>query len=136
MGCIETPGSAAAWGPFVEFDSNSEFTDLNFGGCIAKLDPSAAGQKCGTAYEELEQCYDEACFESCASNLTAFSACTQLALGSRCSSFQDAVDIACAEENAVTEKCDALVYGGYQDGGVSEATAYLALFCEVPSGGG
>jgi hypothetical protein len=145
--CIDVAQSAAAWGPYVFLSNpnnpNDYYSHVNYGGCIAKLDPTDAGTTCGASYQEQEECFNAACVPSCpnadttTAGYAALQACEQEAQGGDCATYQSAYDVACAHETQVANECEALIDGTQGDAGLSvEGTyKYVALFCEVPDGG-
>jgi hypothetical protein len=141
--CIETPSTSANWGAYVEF--TSDFYDDNYGGCIARLDPSPAGQMCGAAYAEFEQCLDQACVAACPPDESStnpyqgLQTCENEASGADCSTYQDAEEVACASEGTVAQQCSTLLgYNGMTvDGGeAAQITPYITAICGVPTADG
>jgi hypothetical protein len=140
--CIQTPSTAASWGAYVAF--TSDFEDVNYGGCIAKLDPTPTGQKCGSAYAEFEECLDQACVASCPPDDSSpnpyegLQTCEDDAAGVTCSTYQDAEEVACASDGTVANTCSTLLgYNGTTpDGGqTAQMEQYIATLCGLPDGG-
>jgi hypothetical protein len=140
--CIQTPSTATDWGAYIGF--SSQFYDVNYGGCIARLDPSAAGKKCGAAYTEFEQCLDQACVASCPPDDSStnpyqgLQTCEGEASGVTCSTYQDAEEVACASEGTFANTCSTLLgYTGMTSdaGQTSQMEAYIGTICGVPDGG-
>jgi hypothetical protein len=140
--CIQTPSTATNWGAYIDF--TSDFADVNYGGCIARLDPTPAGQKCGSAYAEFEQCLDQACVASCPPDPSstnpyqALQTCEDDASGVTCATYQDAEEVACASEGTVANTCSMLLgyVGNAPDGGeATQITGYITAICGLPDGG-
>jgi hypothetical protein len=139
--CIVSSQGASVWGPYV--DDGPSYSHANYGGCVARLDPSPAGRACGSAYIAYEQCFEAACVPNCSnpamteSDMEEFESCQLAATAGGCNSLEESAEALCAPITAATTTCESLIAQAAMTNG-SEGPAlvsYIAIFCELPDGG-
>jgi len=123
--CIITPNAetAANWGALLLVAPSGalngfQFQLVNIGGCVLSVDPSSAGQSCGRALQEQEECELAACIPYCpvtgatdtagenalfgtydSSGTLIANGCIENADTSACSAYVSATNSACAAES-------------------------------------
>jgi hypothetical protein len=127
--CIETPATAAQYGPLI-VDAVSGFAHPNVGGCIEITDPLALS--CAKAAQAQEACEVTACAANCPMtddvaaydvSLAAFDACTAQAAAGGCKAFATAAATCVdAQASSAVGPCLTMTFRDFYD-------AVVPLFC-------
>lgn len=135
LACIETPVTAASWGPVV-VDASGTRATLNLPGCLAlAYGEGTSSTGCGGTLQKEANCEVAACGTNCATASTDdLESCELASIASSggCNAFSSAAEEACAADGGPA--ADACFQQTYPDGGPSEdvydyAGRLAAYFC-------
>jgi hypothetical protein len=89
--CIQTPDSAANYGPLI---AHAGSVELNIAGCLAEATSDPNGTGCAGKYQASTQCLSSACLPNCpiadTASFTAEQSCESAAAAGTCTPFADA----------------------------------------------
>jgi hypothetical protein len=134
VACGYTKTTAAALGPIL---SNDTSVQVNYAGCVARLEGDITANGCGAKLQASQLCLDEACVAACpvpdnddGTAFAAFLKCNDDAAKTVCKTFFDPTTCATplTTDGGVASAC----LPNTQDFG-ERAADYVTLFCGAPA---